>query len=99
MPTAMALLIMANVEKIIDRIRTRPTPTNIKWDELVLVLKHLGYRMLNNDGSRRRFHHEHLDHVICLHRPHPGNEVKAAYIRLVRDTWENMGMIPWEKTK
>ncbi len=90
---------MATAEKIIARIRAHPTPTNIKWNELTLVLKHLGYRVLNNDGSRRRFHHARLDHVICLHRPHPGNEVKAVYIRQLRATWEDMGLIPSEKTR
>ncbi|NBO01621.1 MAG: type II toxin-antitoxin system HicA family toxin [Betaproteobacteria bacterium] len=87
---------MAKAEKIIARIRAHPTPPNIKWDELTLALKHLGYRVLNHDGSRRRFYHERLNHVICLHRPHPGNEVKPAYIRQVRTALEDIGLIPSE---
>jgi predicted RNA binding protein YcfA (HicA-like mRNA interferase family) len=89
---------MAKAEKVIERIQAKPTPNNIKWDELVLALKHLGYRVLNNDGSRRRFHHEQADHLICLHRPHPGNEVNPVYIRQVRQALEDMGWIPSEKT-
>jgi predicted RNA binding protein YcfA (HicA-like mRNA interferase family) len=88
--------IMAKAEKIIERIRSKPTPNNIKWDELVNVLTHLGYRTLNQAGSRRRFHHEQLNHVICLHRPHPDNEVKPVYIRQVREALEDLGLISSE---
>jgi predicted RNA binding protein YcfA (HicA-like mRNA interferase family) len=89
---------MAKAEKIIERILANPVPANIKWDELVLVLNHLGYRTLHKDGSRRRFHQEKIDHVICLHRPHPGNEVKPVYIRQMREVLKELGLIPTEKS-
>ena len=74
-------------------LRRSSPPSNIKWDELVAVLKHLGYKVIMNSGSRRKFHHAEKDNVISLHKPHPGNEVKPCYIREVRETLEEIGLI------
>ena len=84
---------MAQADKTIEKIKAKPTPSNIKWDELVAVLKHLGYKVIMNSGSRRKFHHTEKDNVISLHQPHPGNEVKPCYIREVRETLEEIGLI------
>lgn len=84
---------MAQADKIIEKIKAKPTPSNIKWDELVAVLKHLGYKVIMNSGSRRKFHHAEKDNVISLHKPHPGNEVKPCNIREVRETLEEIGLI------
>ena len=84
---------MAQVQKVIERMKAKPTPNNIKWDELVLVLKHLGYKVMMNSGSRRKFHNAERNNLISLHKPHPGNEVKACYISAVRETLEEIGLI------
>jgi predicted RNA binding protein YcfA (HicA-like mRNA interferase family) len=84
---------MAQANKIIEKIKAKPTPSNIKWDELVLVLKHLGYKVIKNSGSRRKFHNTEKDNMISLHRPHPGHEVKPCYIKEVRETLEEIGLI------
>lgn len=84
---------MAKAEKIIEKIKVKPSLSNIKWDDLVLALKHLGYKLLSNSGSRRRFFNQEHDHVICLHEPHPGNEVKPCYIKDVRESLEEMELI------
>lgn len=84
---------MAQADKIIEKIKAKPTPSNIKWDELVLALKHLGYAVITHSGSRRKFYNAEKDNMISLHRPHPGNEVKPCYIRDVRETLEEIGLI------
>jgi predicted RNA binding protein YcfA (HicA-like mRNA interferase family) len=84
---------MAKVDKIIEKIKTKPTLRNIKWDDLVTVLKHLGYKALTNTGSRRKFYHAEKDNMIHIHEPHPGNEVKPCYIENVRETLEEIGLI------
>jgi predicted RNA binding protein YcfA (HicA-like mRNA interferase family) len=84
---------MAQADKIIEKIKAKPTPSNIKWDELVLALKHLGYKVITNSGSRRKFYNTDKDNMISLHRPHPGNEVKPCYIKDVRETLEEIGLI------
>lgn len=84
---------MVKAEKLILKIKSKPTPTNIKWSELVLVLKHRGYTMVEGNGSRRKFHNLVMNHVISLHQPHPGNEVRPCYIEEVRTVLEELGLI------
>jgi predicted RNA binding protein YcfA (HicA-like mRNA interferase family) len=84
---------MAQVDKIIERIKSKPTPRNIKWDDLVTVLKHLGYKVMTNSGSRIKFYKAEKNNMINLHRPHPGNEVKPCFIEYVREKLEEIGLI------
>ena len=84
---------MAQADKIIEKFKAKPTPSNVKWDELVLALKHLGYTVIFGKGSRRKFYCAAKDNLISLHKPHPGNEVKPCYIKAVRETLEEIGLI------
>jgi predicted RNA binding protein YcfA (HicA-like mRNA interferase family) len=84
---------MAQAEKIIEKIKAKPAPNNIKWDELVVALKHLGYKEITNSGSRRKFFNVEMNNLISLHRPHPGNEVKPCFIKQVREKLEEIGLI------
>ncbi|MDR1368339.1 MAG: type II toxin-antitoxin system HicA family toxin [Candidatus Accumulibacter sp.] len=52
------------------------------WAELVALLGGLGYRLVEGKGSRVKFEHD-VEAPINLHRPHPGNEIKAYVRRLV----------------
>ena len=84
---------MAQADKTIEKIKGKPTSSNIKWDELVVALKHLGYKEITNSGSRRKFFNVEMNNLISLHRPHPGNEVKPCYIKQVREKLEEIGLI------
>lgn len=84
---------MAQADKTIEKIKAKPTSSNIKWDELVVALKHLGYKEITNSGSRRKFFNVEMNNLISFHRPHPGNEVKPCYIKQVREKLEEIGLI------
>jgi hypothetical protein len=84
---------MAQADKTIEKIKAKPTSSNIKWDELVVALKHLGYKEITNSGSRRKFFNVEMNNLISLHRPHSGNEVKPCYIKQVREKLEEIGLI------
>ena len=84
---------MAQADKTIEKIKAKPTSSNIKWYELVVALKHLGYKEITNSGSRRKFFNVEMNNLISLHRPHPGNEVKPCYIKQVREKLEEIGLI------
>ena len=43
----------------------------MKWQELKAVLEHLGYALIKNTGSRRKFYHEGKQALIICHEPHP----------------------------
>jgi len=84
---------MSKHEKTLTRITATPTPSNIKWDDLKSLLEHLGYRMLNNDGSRRKFYHKEKDRLIICHRPHPSPEVDKGCIANVAEHLKANGFI------
>ena len=39
------------------------------------MLEHLGYKMLKNSGSRRKFYHSEKQALIICHEPHPAPNV------------------------
>lgn len=71
---------MSKHSKALQRISTSPPPSSFKWDELKSLLEHLGYRVLNNSGSRRKFHHKEKDLLIICHEPHPSPDVDKGCI-------------------
>jgi predicted RNA binding protein YcfA (HicA-like mRNA interferase family) len=71
---------MSKQEKLLAKLANSQTP--MTWTELVALLRGLGYRLLKGNGSRVKFEHD-VRAPINLHRPHPGNEVKAYVRRLV----------------
>lgn len=67
---------MGSREKLIERFKSKPR--DFTWDELVRLLRGLGYREIaagKTGGSRRRFVHD-VAPTIALHKPHPGTIVK-----------------------
>ena len=66
---------MSKHDKNLKRLCANPTPADIKWDDLVGVLKHLGYTLITGAGSRRKFYHKGRDALIICHQPHPSPDV------------------------
>jgi len=72
---------LSKKEKLIKRLRSQPR--DFTFDELVTLMGHLGYELDTGgktSGSRVIFRHEqHLP--VEMHRPHPGNALKAYQVR------------------
>lgn len=84
---------MTRRDKLIARFKSKPK--DFGWDELVRLLEGLGYAEAptgKTGGSRRRFVHESAP-VIALHKPHPGNIVKAYVIEDVLRVLTEEGLI------
>ncbi len=72
---------MSRRDKLVSRLRGKPK--DFTWDELVRLLKWVGYNETvagKTGGSRRRFLHATAP-TIALHKPHPGNIVKMYVIK------------------
>jgi len=63
------------------------------WQELTVLLRGLGYRQIEGEGSRVKFDNGDPLAMINLHRPHPGNELKAYVRRQVIDHLKAGGVI------
>jgi predicted RNA binding protein YcfA (HicA-like mRNA interferase family) len=64
---------MSQLEKLLEQFINTPFP---KWSEAITLLKKLGYRKLEGEGSRAKFVNLEKKSVIELHRPHPENTIK-----------------------
>lgn len=84
---------MGTKDKLIARFCS--LPSDFTWDELKRMLGSLGYVIGNKgktSGSRVVFQGDGLK-PIMLHRPHPGNTVKAYMMRQIHDFLKNEGLI------
>ena len=84
---------MSRKEKLILKFQQRPK--NFTWDELVSLLKYLGYREIKTGktgGSRRCFIHDSAA-TITLHKPHPQNILKRYAVDQVLDILKQEEMI------
>jgi hypothetical protein len=86
---------MTQSKKALERIKALPTPSDVRWDELVTVLGSLGYDLLppKKGGSFRKFHNKVTGHILQLHEPHPSKIVKRVYIKMIVDALKEQGLI------
>jgi predicted RNA binding protein YcfA (HicA-like mRNA interferase family) len=81
---------MSKAEKLLQRLLT--LPRDFTWEELVTVLRHLGYNELTNSGSRRKFI-DAKQHMINLHKPHPSNIIKHYALKQVVEHLQEKGLV------
>lgn len=63
------------------------------WPELETLLKGFGYRLIDGDGSRVKFDNGNPQAMINLHKPHPGNELRAYIKRQIIERLKAGGLI------
>ncbi len=76
---------MSKIDKIKEKLQKKPTPKNFKWEELIKVLNHFGFKAISSGktgGSRRKFINDNKI-IISLHEPHPSSELKKYQIEQV----------------
>jgi len=82
---------MSKTEKLIAKLLNERAI--FTWQELETLLQRLGYRQLDGQGSRIKFHHGDPQAMINLHKPHPGNELKTYAKRQVIEQLRSGGLI------
>ena len=73
---------MSKFQKVVDKLLN--LNTSFTFQELEYLLGKLGYKEKKTgktSGSRKAYINEELNHVIRIHKPHPGNELKR-YVRI-----------------
>lgn len=78
---------MSKLEKLIEKMHNHQATWT--WDELVRLLT----EQIEGAGSRVKFDNGNVEDLINLHKPHPGNEVRAYVIRQVREKLQNGGLL------
>jgi hypothetical protein len=82
---------MSKHEKLLAKLLNKQA--GFAWQELVALLSSMGYRQLQGDGSRVKFDNGNPQAMINLHKPHPGNELKAYVKRQVIEHLKAGGLI------
>jgi hypothetical protein len=85
---------MSREEKLLERFMTRPK--DFTYSELRRLLHSLGYEESSQgktSGSRVAFIEPKSKHIIRLHKPHPGNELKLYQIDQTKDELSGRGLI------
>lgn len=79
---------MARKEKLFARLLSRPN--DFTWNELKRLLEGLGFELLKNKGSKRKFIHREKEVLIILHEPHPDKIIKMYIIDQVIEKLEEI---------
>jgi len=85
---------MSKEDKLLERFLSRPK--DFTYNETKKLLKGLGYKESNQgktSGSRVAFVHLESKHIIRLHKPHPGNELKRYQLDQIREELVGRGLI------
>ncbi len=85
---------MGKLDKLLEKISKKPK--TFKYTELKSLLVALGYKEFNKgktSGSRIAFYNEKSQHIIRLHKPHPGNELKKYVIDQIFDELSTQGYL------
>ena len=85
---------MSTFEKLKARLRRKPVDFTFK--ELQLLLSGIGYKEDqggHSSGSRVTFFQSQLNHVIKIHKPHPGNNLKRYQVKQIVETLTNQKLL------
>ena len=85
---------MSKLEKIIAKLLNPGSV--ITFQELEYLLGKLGYREKKTGktaGSRKAYVHTETKHIIRIHKPHPGNELKRYVKQYILEELRKNGLI------
>ena len=85
---------MGKLDKLLEKLSKGPK--TFKYTELKNLLLALGYVESNKgktSGSRVAFIHLKTMHIIRLHKPHPGNELKKYSIDQIIASLKSEGFL------
>ena len=73
-----------------DAIFAQPIRRNIVWNDVVSLIKAVGGRVTQGDGSGVRFDLNVIS--LNIHSPHPQKELKKYQVKAVREFLINAGV-------
>lgn len=85
---------MSTKDKLIERFLRQPK--DFTYQELTRLLNGFGYLEEvkgKTSGSRVMFFNHNKEHAIMLHKPHPGNIIKAYVMKYVLEELKAIGFI------
>lgn len=85
---------MTRIEKLVDRLLSRPKDfTYAETARLLAVFGYIESYGGKTSGSRVAFIHPEKKRIIRLHKPHPGNVLKAYQITLLIEHLKELNLL------
>ncbi len=69
--------------RTLERVFTRPTPANIRWNDIEGLFVELGAEISEREGSRVGVFL--FDEIRVFHRPHPSPDTDKSAVASIRD--------------
>ena len=79
-------------QRTLERIFVRPTPSDIRWSEVVSLMRALDVEITEAAGSRVRFTKESVG--VTVHRPHPQPNLRRDSVRHIARFLGRIGVEP-----
>ncbi|RJP22364.1 MAG: type II toxin-antitoxin system HicA family toxin [Candidatus Omnitrophota bacterium] len=83
---------MTRQQRILQYIFEKPVRSDIKWDDVISLVKHLGREIQQRKGSRVALVIHQVSAIF--HTPHPRKEMKKAAVVELRKFLEKVGVHP-----
>ena len=84
---------MSKADKLLEKLRSKPAPTDFKWDDLVTLMKRFGFKEDCKGGSHYSFFHKETDYSVIIARSHPGGILKKYQIEAALEALEKIRVI------
>jgi hypothetical protein len=68
----------------------KPIPSSLEWSDIESLIRALGGKMKQNNGSQVRI--DLNGHSLNIHSPHPQKEVKQYVVKLLREFLDKAGI-------
>lgn len=85
---------MSKNDKLVLKFLSKPK--DFTFSELVKLLNYFGYEEVpkgKTAGSRRAFVHFSTQHIIRLHKPHPGTILKGYQVENIIESLKKEGLL------
>ena len=85
---------MTKHDKLLKRSLSKPK--DFTYKEMIKLLSGLGYKDVKtgkSTGSRVAYINRSNQHIIRLHKPHPGNVLKKYQLDMIENELKNLEMI------
>ncbi|MCY4369326.1 MAG: type II toxin-antitoxin system HicA family toxin [bacterium] len=79
-------------ERTLERVFKRPTPANIRWNDIVALLNAAGVEMFERSGSRVGL--KKGGERMVVHRPHPEPDTGKQTVRAIASFLKTIGIEP-----
>ena len=85
---------MPGKESLLNKLTSKPLPTNFTMRELDTLMKKCGCRKFSGGrGSGIGYIHDETGRIVQFDAPHPGNELYRYHINMIKKFLKDIGEI------